>query len=111
MGGIKYDKDKLRYDLLPIEALDEVVAVLTFGAKKYNDNNWRKGFRWSRVIAALLRHITAFMKGENLDPESGKHHLAHAICCALFLLTFALNKVGLDDRYMTKPDGDEPWTP
>lgn len=40
--GIKYDGEKLRYDLLPVEALEQITKVLTYGAKKYSDNNWRK---------------------------------------------------------------------
>ena len=38
--GLKLDFDKLRWDLLPIECVEEIVRVLTFGAKKYDDNNW-----------------------------------------------------------------------
>ena len=39
--GRKDDDGKLRYDLIPPLALEEVVRVLTFGAEKYGPNNWR----------------------------------------------------------------------
>ena len=87
MEGIKYDGDKPRWELLPIYPVEETVKVLTYGAKKYDDDNWRKvkPLR-QRYYAAALRHIFAWWKGEKLDPESGLHHLAHAICCLIFLM-------------------------
>lgn len=99
LGGIKHDTDKTRYDLLPFLALEEVAKVLTFGAKKYDDWNWSKGFKFSRVISAMFRHLTAWVTGQDKDPETGLSHLAHAACCVLFLLTFELTKTGVDDRY------------
>lgn len=91
LPGRKDDAGKLRYDLVPVDALRAVTEVLTFGAKKYAPDNWRhvpdpRG----RYTAALLRHVYAWMDGEEVDAESGCHHLAHAGCCLLFLLHFAL---------------------
>lgn len=85
-SGIKHDKDKLRWDLLDLETLEEEVKVLTFGAAKYGPNNW-KGVEdgINRYFAALLRHVTAWRTGERLDPESGQHHLSHAMCNLRFL--------------------------
>ena len=85
--GRKYDGEKLRWDLLPWEPTEEVVKVLTFGAKKYAPNNWKyvPGRRW-RYIGAAYRHLKAWICGEKLDVETGLHHLAHAACCLLFLL-------------------------
>ena len=90
--GKKFDEGKLRYDLLPVEALREVVKVLTFGAKKYGDNNWKITKPESRYTAAAMRHGEAYRGGEVHDPESGIHHLAHRICCDLFLLQIDLEK-------------------
>ncbi len=98
-GGTKHDSNKPRMELLPQEALEEIAKVLTFGAKKYDDNNWRKGFDYSRLIGASLRHIAAFQQNENTDPESGESHLAHAACCLLFLITHEKLKLGKDDRW------------
>jgi len=87
--GRKDDGEKLRWDLLPWSATREIVRVLTFGARKYAPENWRKvPESRSRYFAALHRHLDAWWSGEVLDPESGAHHLAHAGCCLLFLLTF-----------------------
>jgi hypothetical protein len=85
--GIKFDGEKLRWDLLPWEEVSEIVDILTFGAKKYADNNWQHvPNRRTRYFAASMRHLTKWFMGERLDPESGRNHLAHALCCILFLL-------------------------
>lgn len=99
-GGTKHDQGKVMLELLPFEALEAVGRVMTFGAKKYAAHNWRGGFKFSRVFGAALRHGFAWVKGEDLDPESGESHLAHMACCILFLLTFVLTKTGEDDRHI-----------
>ena len=88
-------------DLMPFGALEQIAWVFTFGAKKYAPHNWRNGFEWSRLIAALERHIGAFKEGEDTDPESQMPHLAHAGCCLLMLLEHTLKGYGMDDRYST----------
>jgi len=98
-GGSKHDSGKPTMELLPGDALQEVAKVLAFGAQKYAANNWRKGFAWSRLVGAALRHITSWNDGENKDPETKISHLAHAACMILFLLTHELQKLGTDDRH------------
>lgn len=85
--GIKYDTGKDPWDLLPWGAVREVVAVLGHGARKYGPGNWKKvpGAR-KRYFAAAQRHMLAWWGGEKIDPESGLSHLAHAVCCLLFLI-------------------------
>lgn len=98
MEGVKYDTGKLRYDLMPHDALAEYVGVLTYGAAKYSARNWEAGMDWSRLYAAALRHLTSWWRGEDTDPESGHPHLAHALCCVNFLLAYQLRQAGRDDR-------------
>lgn len=87
--GLKYDKGKDRWDLLPWSEVKDVVKVMTFGAKKYGDNNWQQVERWkSRYFAAFMRHFTDWLEGERYDKESGFHHLAHAATCLIFMLWF-----------------------
>lgn len=97
--AVKFDQDKLPLHLLSTEAMNQIAAVLQFGAQKYAEHNWRKGFTWSRPLAAAMRHITAFNNGEDKDHESGLSHLAHAACCIMFLLEFEKTHKHLDDRY------------
>jgi hypothetical protein len=98
-GAIKYDSDKPPLHLLSNEALIQIAKVMQFGAQKYAAHNWRKGFNWSRPLAAALRHINAFNDGEDTDPESGLSHMAHAACCIMFMLEFEKTHKHLDDRY------------
>ena len=85
--GLKYDEGKLRYDLLPPEAIKAIVRVLTYGATKYAPRNWEKGIAYSRLLAASRRHEAAWEMGEDIDTETGIHHLAHKACCDIMLLS------------------------
>jgi hypothetical protein len=85
-GGRKFDGNKLEYGLLPPLALEETVKVLTFGAQKYERDNWQKvPDSKRRYFDALQRHMWAWKQGEQNDHESGINHLAHAMCCLMFL--------------------------
>jgi len=86
-SGMKFDEGKLRHTLFPVEAMEEILEVLEFGAKKYERDNWRyvENPR-DRYINAALRHITEYRKGNILDEETGKQHLASAACCLVFLI-------------------------
>ena len=91
MQGRKDDKGKPRFSLVPVSALRVIADVLTFGAKKYADDNWKHvPDAKARYTDAMLRHVYAWQEGEVLDPESGLSHLGHAGCCILFLLWFEL---------------------
>ena len=96
--GLKYDQGKVRMDLLDPYAIEQLAQVLTFGATKYAAWNWANGIPYSRLTAALLRHTFAFLKGETVDPESGLHHIAHAMCCCMFILGLGVLKPECDDR-------------
>ena len=87
--GKKYDSGKDRWDLLNFEELVDVVKVLTDGAVVYGDDNWmRVKNPRRRYFAALMRHVAAWKAGEVTDKKSSHPALAHAVCCALFLMWF-----------------------
>lgn len=99
--GMKHDGDKIRTDLYPVASFLGTCRVLTHGAKKYAARNWEKGILFGRVYGALLRHLFAWWNGEDVDPESGEHHLDHAGCCIAFLQHYAKNPgsyAKFDDR-------------
>lgn len=103
LAGVKYDSGKPRMSLIPPDALVEVAKVMTFGAEKYDKNNWRKGISYERLLDAAERHIIKFGSHlwEDVDEESGINHLAHAIVNLMMLLQFELEgrSKELDDRY------------
>lgn len=85
-GGRKFDGGKLQYGLLPPHALQDVVKVLTFGAEKYEIDNWKRVPEAKRrYFDAAQRHLWAYKAGEMNDPETGVNHLAHAVCCLMFI--------------------------
>jgi len=87
MKGVKYDKEKRNWSLLPFNELNDVVDVMTVGAKKYERDNWmRVPNARDRYFSATMRHLVAWWNGERDDEETGKSHLAHAVCCILFLM-------------------------
>lgn len=103
-GAKKFDSDKPRYDLVPWDAVEQIVQVLTFGASKYDDRNWELGMDWGRLIAAAFRHLTAWSMGRDRDEESGLSHLAHAGACIVFLLAYSARNKGTDDRFTPDPE-------
>ena len=108
MQGVKYDGEKPKMHLLPPKAINEVAKVLTFGAQKYDEENWRKlEDLQSRYSSGALRHIFAHLDSENLDPESGLSHLAHAICCLLFKLEIELENAKIEKEKPREVDVSE----
>lgn len=93
--GTKNDKDKLRIDLIPIEAITALASVLKNGADKYGENNWCNGIRYTREWSAAQRHLWAWFDGETIDKDSGLNHLWHALGAVTILI--ALSERGMED--------------
>lgn len=88
-AGVKNDEGKNRLDLIEPEFIEGVGEVLTFGAEKYEPNNWQKVDNpEDRYYAAALRHLMAYRKSGKPDPESGLSHLKHAATNIMFLMHF-----------------------
>lgn len=99
--GTKKDEGKERFDLIPSEALFSLARILTFGAEKYEDRNWERGILYGRVFAALQRHLWRWFMQQDVDEETGESHMAHALCCIVFLVTYEArggNRSDWDDR-------------
>lgn len=99
-GAVRSNKGKTEISQLPPAAVRAIATVMMMGEEKYGKHNWRKGLSYTSVCDSLLRHVFAFLDGEDLDPESGLNHMAHAATNAAFLLQYISDgKEGLDDRY------------
>ncbi len=96
--GSRANKGKPRVALIVPAFLLEMGAVLTMGAEKYAPDNWKKGMPVREIMDSALRHIYAFLGGEDRDAESGKHHLAHAAVNLMFAFWMVANKPEHDDR-------------
>ncbi|NCB95293.1 MAG: hypothetical protein EOM35_02315 [Negativicutes bacterium] len=83
---MKFSSHKPRMALVPASLGIACARALTYGAKKYKPNNWRKTETIEDYISAITRHIDAWREGEENDPESGLCHLDHAAANLSFLI-------------------------
>ena len=91
--SLKYDNEKLRWDLLPLEDIEDVVKVYTEGAKKYVPNSWQNlTDGYNRYKAAMFRHLLEYEKGNIIDEETGCKHLAQVVWNAIAMLHVSKNK-------------------
>jgi hypothetical protein len=100
LGGLKYDACKPDFSLISPVALTYLAQVLTFGAKKYDAHNWRKGIPESKIIAASYRHLVAMAAGITTDAETGLPHAAHLMCECMFILEQQAITRGGGDLFM-----------
>jgi hypothetical protein len=106
--GKKFDNKKPDMSLIPMAAAFEEANVWTFGKAKYDAWNWYKGMNYSRILAAMERHLTLLKAGIDFDYENGLHNAAAIRCCAGMLITFTLeNRAELDDRIPMSAENKE----
>lgn len=97
--GVKYDDGKVRFSLLPWDAIEMVAWVFTRGAQKYAPRNWEKGMAWSRIYDGMMRHATSwYQHRQMLDTETGLRQIAQVAWAALVLCAYELRGIGTDDR-------------
>ena len=99
---VSYGDSKPDPTMVDPQFILELAKVLDMGADKYARDNWRKGTAYQRRMASAMRHMLAWIEGEDLDPESGLPHLAHAATNCMFLMNWQRRGVGTDDRF--KPE-------
>jgi hypothetical protein len=99
-GGLRHDTGKPRFDLMPPEAMEALARHYEVGARKYQDRNWERGMLWCRCFGSLMRHAWAWMRGDDFDQETGSHHMISAAWNCIALATYAMRKVGTDDRVL-----------
>lgn len=98
--GDRYNKGKSPLSIMmeAKHAIEGCSAILGFGANKYSRGNWRKGLKHTEICDSLLRHLTAYLAGEDIDPDSNLPHVDHVLCNALFLSEMTRTHPELDDR-------------
>ena len=97
-SGARYNNGKPDFSLIPLWTLEDEAKVWMYGKNKYAAWNWAKGMDWSVPLACLLRHLSAWQRGEEIDSESGLPHLAHAMCNLRMLVMFSKTYKEGDDR-------------
>ena len=98
---------KVPYSVIPAPAMAEVGVALLEGALKYGRHNYRvAGVRASVYYDAVCaRHLALWWEGEDIDPDSGLHHITKAIAGLLVLRDSIMRGNWVDDRPPKSPEG------
>jgi hypothetical protein len=98
-SGARRNAGKIALSLVPFHLLAGCCRVFMGGKLKYASWNWAKGMSWSSCFDCTLRHLFRWwFLGEDIDPESGEHHLDHVFCNLFMLRHFVDNYKEGDDR-------------
>lgn len=100
---VKHDSNKARFDLIDPFFHEEMAIVLTIGANKYSEDNFKKG-TIERYIAAGERHLNAIKKGEMYDPESGLQHATHVATNMMFIHWLIEEDVAIEEERIATTD-------
>jgi hypothetical protein len=96
--ALRYNEGKLQWSMIDFKSLEGMVRVLEMGAKKYSKDNWKLGMPVTQVCESLMRHLFAYMSGEDTDPESGESHMSHVLVNAMFVEYIMKERSEFDDR-------------
>jgi Domain of unknown function (DUF5664) len=97
--GTKFDSEKPPLSIIPTDALVGMANAFNYGAKKYSRNNFRNGIEYTRLVDACMRHLSSWVEGESVDPESTLSHVDHAMASLAMLKFMEVNKPEMDDRW------------
>jgi hypothetical protein len=97
-GSKRYNSGKPQTSEIDPAFIIGIAEVLTKSREKYERANWALGNNWSVPYESMMRHLMAFQAGEEIDSESGKHHLLHAATNIMFLYYYTQTFPEFDDR-------------
>lgn len=102
-----HGEKKPQLHLIPLAAQEEMARALELGASKYGERNWLlgDGVNITTYLSAMARHLALITDGkEDIDPESGAHHLGHIMAgCGIILDAMRHGKL-IDNRVKPKSD-------
>lgn len=98
----RHNEGKLKWSLVHFDSFHPMVRVLEFGAEKYSIDNWKKGLYTKEICESMLRHIFAYLNGEDIDGDSKLSHVGHIQANAMFLGYMDMNMPEFDNRDIGK---------
>lgn len=102
--ALRFNVNKCKLGMIPLDCHKWEADGFAYGAEKYSQHNWRLGLPIMDQANSLFRHLNAFLnESEDIDPESGVHHLGLAQCNLAMMVNTLLHHKHLDDR-VTKKD-------
>lgn len=100
--------NKAPLSTLPTGPIYEIALAMLEGARKYGRHNYRvMGVKASVYYDAAMGHITAWWEGEDIDPDSGIHHLGKAMACLAVIRDSMMMENWIDDRPPRYPHAQE----
>ncbi len=112
-GGLKVNPNdpkreagmrKVPFQALPMAVLAEMAVAHGEGMAKYGGFNWREGrVCASTYYGAAMRHLVAWIEGEDIDPDSGLSHLIKAMTSLGVLRDAQIQGTAIDDRPRPSP--------
>jgi len=97
---------KVPMSVIPGPVMMEVGNALLEGALKYGRHNYREiGVKASVYFDATMRHMWQFWEGQDIDPDSGIHHVTKAIASLCVLRDSMMRGNWSDDRPPKSEDG------
>lgn len=98
---VAFGNAKPQLHLIPPAGNEEQAKALALGAAKYGERNWMRGqVRMTVCLSALKRHVDRILDGEDIDPESGAHHLGHVMAGCSIMLDAQRHGMLIDDRVL-----------
>lgn len=95
--AMRFNEGKPKLSFIPLSLMEDCSRVFTYGAAKYERDNWKKGDYFNSIMDSTLRHLGKIQEGEYVDEESGLPHLGHVMCNIIFLTNTCKNHLNLVD--------------
>lgn len=104
-AGLRFNKGKLQHHQYPEEALEGLARGFMAGEHKgYPKFNYRLGMSPLEVSDSLRRHLYSWLKGIDVDEETGINHLDLILTNAAILQYTMIHFKHLDDRFKGRPN-------
>lgn len=98
---MKDSKNKVNLKYIPFDVLEEVAKLFQENAEKHKEKGY--DFEWKKAEPdeyeqALLRHISSYIQGEKVDPDSSRLTALHILANSMIVCYHELERVKNEQR-------------